>query len=367
MKIAVIADPLDNQNAGVHSYTRHMVNSLIENRGEHEIIVIREKKDPELEGCTQIAVPNVRWPIGYASLRLFFIVPCILRKLKVDAVIEPAHFGPFNLPSSIRRVTMIHDLTPILFPQWHRWHSQMLQRLFLKRILRRADIVLSNSDNTSADIIRTYPFTEGKVHTIKLGVDPFYQRTEERDELDKLGIGQNFFHFVGTIEPRKDLPTLLEAFDIFKRNDTENTQLVVAGGWGWKSEDVRQRLKDHPYRENILVTGFVDKVVLPQLHSHSISLIYPSKYEGFGLPVLECLACGGHVITARNSSLVEVGGDQAVYFNTSDAEQLVSCLRSALKKKKDARMIETRTRWAGSFRWEAYGRTLITFLEENYR
>ena len=123
MRIAVIADPLDNQNAGVHNYTRHMVDSLIRNRGDHEIILIRQRRDPDLEGCTQIVVPGIEWPIGYASLRLFFIVPRLLKKAQVDVVIEPAHFGPFNLPSSITRVTMIHDLNPVLFPHLHRWHS----------------------------------------------------------------------------------------------------------------------------------------------------------------------------------------------------------------------------------------------------
>jgi len=151
MKIAIIADPLDNQSAGVHTYTRQLVRSIAEFDTENEYILIREKKDPNLP-FEQIAIPNIHLPIGFSAFRLFFIIPLILRFKKIDAVLEPAHFGPFNLPKRIKRITMIHDLTPIIFPQYHRYHSQILQRIFLRRILRKADMILSNSQNTSKDL-----------------------------------------------------------------------------------------------------------------------------------------------------------------------------------------------------------------------
>ncbi|MGB3547350.1 MAG: hypothetical protein WBA17_10265, partial [Saprospiraceae bacterium] len=147
MKIAIIADPLDNQRAGIHVYTRELVYALLKYDRKNEYILIRERVDPELD-VRQIALPNVRLPIGYASLRLFFIVPHTLRRLGVDAVLEPAHFGPFNLPRRVRRITVIHDLTPLLLSSFHRYHSQLLQKIFLKRILRRASLILSNSRNT---------------------------------------------------------------------------------------------------------------------------------------------------------------------------------------------------------------------------
>ena len=132
MRVAILADPIDNQNAGIHVFTRKMVNAMIRNNPGHKIILIREKIDSNLKGVKQIALPNIHLPVGYASLRLFFIVPFVLHRNKADVVIEPAHFGPFNLLPKIKRVTIIHDLTPILFPNLHRWHSQFLQKIFLK-------------------------------------------------------------------------------------------------------------------------------------------------------------------------------------------------------------------------------------------
>ena len=103
MRIAIIADPIDNQNAGIHVFTKEMVDAMIRTNPGHEIILIREKRDPELKGAEQICLWNTRLPIGYASLRLFIMIPWLMIRKKVDVVIEPAHFGPFNLPKKIIR------------------------------------------------------------------------------------------------------------------------------------------------------------------------------------------------------------------------------------------------------------------------
>ena len=184
MKIAIIADPLDNQRGGVHVYTKNVVNALQDRLDEIELILIRERIDTSLsEKINQIAIPNTKLPIGYASFRLFVLIPNVLRKIKPDIVIEPAHFGPFNLKKSVKRVTVIHDLTPIIFPQYHRWHSQFLQRIFLKRILCNADMVISNSENTSNDLRRIYKCTQEKIGTIPLGYDRHFKPTQSTDYL----------------------------------------------------------------------------------------------------------------------------------------------------------------------------------------
>jgi glycosyltransferase involved in cell wall biosynthesis len=144
------------------------------------------------------------------------LIPLLINLKRVDAVIEPAHFGPFNLLPRIRRVTIIHDLTPILFPELHRWHSQFLQNRFLRGILRRTHLIVANSDNTAKDIARIYPEVAGKVHRIYPGRNETFAFREDAAVLDKYGVRRPYFLFVGTIEPRKNLLVLLEAFRIFK-------------------------------------------------------------------------------------------------------------------------------------------------------
>ena len=360
MKIAIIADPLDNQQAGVHTYTRHLVEALLSIDSGHELILVREKRDPNLTGAEQLVIPNTRLPIGFASFRLFVLVPLLLWWRGVDIVVEPAHFGPWNLPRRIKRVTMIHDLTPILFPQHHRWHSQLLQRIFLRGILRRTDLILSNSENTTRDLHKVFPFTQNKVATILLGRDPFFYSDERRTCLNEFRLDRPYFLSVGTIEPRKDLLTLLDAYRRFRDETGYIYLLVIIGGDGWKSESFQEALEEHPYKNQIWKMGYVSKECLRQWYSHSNALVYPSVYEGFGLPILEALSCGTNVICSDNSSLPEVGGELAYYFPTGDVEKLKEQMILISKGGTDvaARRQKGQERAQG-FSWKGYAEELL--------
>ena len=355
MRIAIIADPLDNQTAGVHTYTQNFVAALERYDHDNEYFLIRERKTGEFPRMKEIAIPNTRLPVGWASFRLFVLVPLVCRRLKVDAVVEPAHFGPWNLPRHIKRITVIHDLTPLLFPGMHRWHSQLLQRIFLRRIMKRADIVLANSNNTASDLIRFYPFTDGKVETIYLGRDSFFKPVDTTSALKAYNIEDTYLLFTGTIEPRKDLPTLLTAFEKFKAATESNVQLVIAGAKGWKTGGFEEALEQNKYKKDIVVTGYVTKTHLRELYSHCLCFIYPSVYEGFGFPVIEAMACGAPVIAAKNSSLTEVGGNEAIYFKTSDSEELFRQIKTLFNNrhtlgKEKAQHIN----WVEIFSWENY-------------
>lgn len=357
MKIAILADPIDNQKGGIHVYTRDFVNALIRNPGKLEILLVREKYDPELEGFVeQLIIPNIRWGLGLAALRLLFVVPFLLWRKGVDAVLEPAHFGPFNLPRRIRRITVMHDLTPILFPHYHHFHSHWLQKNFLSGILRRADLILSNSRHTQTDIEQHYPFTKGKVKTIYLGLSTPLGAVATREYLDQTGIHQPYWLAVGTIEPRKNLVRLLEAYTRFRDQHQERVQLVIAGQRGWKSEPFFEALEKHPWRSDILLTGFVPDEALPQLYSHAIGLVYPSEYEGFGFPVLEAMACACPVICSGSSSLPEVGGEVAFYADPHQPTQIAQQMHKLFTLKPQEREVlqAKALQRAAQFTWAAY-------------
>jgi len=362
MRIAILADPLDNQKAGVHVYSRELIKALVRQSPKYQYYIFRLQHDPELEGVEQVVLPAAKYP-GYMSLRMFGIIPYMVRKLKIDAVVELAHFGPFNLPRRVKRITVIHDLTPILFPHFHRFHSQLLQRIFLKKILRRASLVITNSQSTTNDVMKVYGIDEAKIATILLGKDDFYQRIEKKRALKEAKIDQPYFHFVGTIEPRKDLLTLLKGFTLFKEKTPSSVQLLIAGAKGWKSEAFYQALEEHPFREDIRLLGFVSKELLNTLHSHSLAMIYPSIYEGFGFPVLEALCCGGRVICTDNSSLPEVGGDLAVYFSTGDSVQLAERMQEVLEQPADEAYRARAAEWVATFSWMKYARQFELALE----
>ncbi|MCG8327581.1 MAG: glycosyltransferase family 4 protein [Chitinophagales bacterium] len=368
MKVAIIADPIDNQKGGIHVYTRELVKALATHSQHHEYLLLRERIDPDLEGIEQIAVPNFRWGLGIAALRQFFAVPWILARKGVDAVLEPAHFGPFNLPKRIHRITMMHDLTPILFPQYHNWHSQQLQKIFLPGILRRAKLVLSNSQNTTRDLHQHYPQTKNKTATILLGVDHIQrERTRQRTFLNQKEIQSPYWLSVGTIEPRKNLVRLLEAYRLFRDKHNEKTLLLIVGQKGWKSESFFEALEQHPYREDIILPGFVPDEALTELYSHALALIYPSEYEGFGFPVLEAYGCGCPVVCADNSSLPEVGGKWAFYHDAYDAHSIYQAMQS-LSNLSDTQRHQLQLeviKWADSFTWKKYVEEFEQVLSQN--
>lgn len=367
MKIAILADPLDNQSAGVHVYTKGLVNALIQYEQEHEYVLIREKKDPDLPSrIQQIVIPNYRFLLFFATLRLFFIIPLVLRWLNVDAVLEPAHFGPFNLPKRIRRITVIHDLTPLLFPQYHLWHSQVLQRIFLKRILKKTHLILTVSQNTRADLNRIFPFTTTKTTVIPPGRDPFFKPDPSKAALKRWQIDAPYFLFVGTIEPRKNLVFLLQAYQQFRARNEDRVLLLIVGGKGWKYQSFYDELASHPFKSDIYLMGYVDKMYLPALYTQSLALIYPSIYEGFGLPVLEAMACGAAVICSNRSSLPEVGGNAALYFDLENKLDLLNQMevivnnKSLLKAKKLLSLQQ-----AYLFSWQKYINAFVELLPQH--
>lgn len=363
LKIGIIADPLDNQRAGVHVFTRELIAALIRQGRANEIVLIRERHDPSL-AIKQIVVPNIRLPLGFASLRLFFLVPYLLRRAKVDAVFEPAHFGPFNLPKRIKRLTMIHDLTPLLFPQYHRWHSQILQKIFLPRILRQTNWVFTNSKHTARDLSRFFPETKVKTTAIYLGRGEAFKPTRDQSILDHYKLSEPYFITVGTIEPRKQLNTLLEAFKTFCSNNDSVVNLLIVGQKGWKTERFEEALANHPFKNRIRVTGYVPGNHLPVLYTHSQALIYPSEYEGFGLPIVEALACGTAVITADNSSLREIGEGSALFFPTADAAALANCMEKILRVPHDKQKYIAH---AAQFSWDTTARLFWNKVGEMVR
>lgn len=354
MRIIVLADPLDNQLAGIHHYTRNLVKHLAKVDKEQEYYILRRKKDSLFPHERQVIVKNYKFP-GYAAFRMFVLIPLKIRRLKANIVIEPAHFGPFNLPRKIKRITVIHDLTPILFSHLHRFHSQLLQKIFLKSILRRASLIITNSDSTTSDLIKYYPPSSSKTKRIYLGRDESLHFTGKRHTLhDQVGETQ-YFLYAGTIEPRKNLKTLLRAYTLFRKKTSLPHKLIIAGGKGWKSGSFFRQLEKHPYKDDIILTGYVSREDLASLYSNTEAFIFPSHYEGFGLPVVEAMSCGAACLLSTSSSLPEVGGKAALYFDPVDEDELSGLMIRItedrdLKKELSKKALEQ----AEKFSWDTY-------------
>jgi len=362
MKIAILGEPLDQQRAGIHVFTREMVKALIKNNNDHELILVRESEKNAIEGIRQLIVP--RFPF-FAAYRKFFEVPKKLNNLNIDLVLEPAQSGPLNLKRSIKRVTCIHDLTPVIYPHLHKFGSSFRQKLFLPRILKRTDLIIANSDNTARDLQRVYPFTKNKVRRLYPGKSGSYSPDTDTTALNKLNIDAAYFLCVGTIEPRKNHLQLLRAFRLFKENSQSDAKLVVIGERGWKFSDFDAELSRHPFKNDIVCPGYIDGEHLPALYTNAIASIYPSSYEGFGFPVLESMSCGTRVIIPRNSSLPEVGGEIADYYEEENDKSLSDKMSELFEYRDSGSEIESKLlKWSGKFSWEKFAAEFYKTIED---
>lgn len=367
MHIAIIADPLDKQSAGIHYLTKHLISNLIEIDKKNTYSIIRFKQDSSLVNHQSIALQNILPFVKNDPIRTFITLPLLLRKLNPDVVIEPAHFGPFNLPKKIKRVTIIHDLIPIKSSQFHPFLSHFLQKIFLPGILKRADLIITNSKCTTDDVIKYTPQAKQKIKSIYLGKEELFKPTNSRTALKKHDVKMPYFLNVGTIEPRKNLNTLLDSFEKFKSESKSDIQLIIIGNKGWKTKSFYQKIQNHPFKKDIKLLGYVDRNDLPDFYSNCLAFIYPSLYEGFGLPVLEAMACGAPCIVSKTSSLPEVGGDAVLYFNPQKIVELTEkmlliygnrAIRSSLK--------EIAITQASRFTWKKYAKDFITELENRF-
>ena len=363
MRIAFLADPLDRQYGGIHIYTKELLKALDKLDDKNEYIAIRSESKNDFEGIEEVVVSYSSFP-GYRIWRLFFQLPKLLTKKGVDIVVEPAHFGPFNLPKNIKRITVIHDMTVFLYPKHHVFLSQFLQRKALPRVLKKADHIITNSENTTKDLITYFPFAQNKTTSILLGKDESFKPQRDGDVLLNYKIIEPYILSVGTLEPRKNISTLIKAFDIFKNETGQQHRLVLIGKKGWKSRDIFEAIDQSPFKNEIIWLGFVSKKELPVFYSMAEMLIYPSIYEGFGLPVLEAMACGTPVITSEISSLPEVGGNAVVYINPNSITELSQAIRELCSdaEKRD-KYSQLGLAQAAKFSWEKTAREFIKTFE----
>jgi len=243
------------------------------------------------------------------------------------------HAGPLLVQAGKRAavVVTVYDLTPIRFPEFH-VRSNLFTIQELRRRLDRADLVMVPSSSTAKDLEDLGLVPQQKVRVVPLGVDGCFKpvASENRGMLARFGLDCEYILNVGAIEPRKNLPRLLQAFRILKDRHRISHKLAVAGPRGWKDEEILQSVQQLKLSDSVVFTGYVSDEMLNLLYNHAALLVYPSLYEGFGLPPLEAMAAGCPVAVSNISSLPEVVGDAGVYFDPLAVEDIARAIYQIL-------------------------------------
>lgn len=345
-KIGISTAFLGNLRAGTWQYTRHLLEGVTGRKG----FTVLDRESRELAGLGL----NVRnYPGGGKSLaKLFwpnFILPQRAAADRLDLVHCTTPYGTF-MPCRYKNVITICDVTPLLFPAAHGRMNVWHHRHLLPSILRRADHVITISEASRHDIVRLYRLSEEKVTVTKLAADRrFFQKVVPQTDR---AVERPYIFNVGTLEPRKNLPCLLRAFAAARGRGLPH-RLVITGASGWSDSHLARVVDDLHLQQDVFFTGFVDDELLPGLYAGADFVVYPSLYEGFGLPVLEAMASGTPVITSNISSLPEVAGDAALLVDPlSDAELCSAMLKLAGDEALCAAMRDLGRKQAAGFSWQ---------------
>jgi glycosyltransferase involved in cell wall biosynthesis len=258
----------------------------------------------------------------------------------------------------IRSVFTLHDLIFQFDPNSHKTLNIAFLKTMMPRFLKAADAIIAVSENTKRDAINLYGIPADKIHVIYEGVDPKFTPIAEPDRLSqiraKYHLPDRFILHVGTIEPRKNLPLLFEAAAQIKEH------IVVAGKLGWLTDPILAKVKELGVEDRVTFTGFIADDDLPALIAAATVLAMPSKYEGFGLPILEALACGTPVVASNAASLPEVGGNAVLYAWHDDVRSWIRLLTLALDDAELRGWLRERgLRQAAKFRWADMARQTL--------
>ncbi len=270
------------------------------------------------------------------------------------------HSPHYTMPhrSKSPTVVTIHDLTFFTNPEWHERSKVPFFRRAISYAATHADVLVTISEFTARQLDAQVP-RHAPVVVANMGVDLDRFTTDSSGDQElllahELPAERPYIFFLGTVEPRKGIDVLLEAFEEVARNDPE-VELWLAGQPGWGVKEIETRIASHGARSRIRRLGFVEEVALPALLRQSRAVVYPSRGEGFGMPVLEALACGARVVTSSDTVMSEIAGDAALLARAGDANQLADVITIALTMSREERALRARRSRARAetFTWDA--------------
>ncbi len=352
MIVGFDATTLAGHMSGVGYYTARLMESLANGAGEGvvgRLLVLSNRDLPvtshgKLEVCAER-----RFPVR--SFWMQFLLPGLLHRLRPDLV----HFTNYLAPAVCRTpyVVSVHDMTLELLPAHHTLKKRLLTSSLVPRIARGARLVLTPSESTRRDVVRLLGVDDARIRVVPYAPGPLFRPTPQPPN-ERWDLRGPYFLSVGTLEPRKNLARVLRAFDKVSALLPEH-RLVLVGQRGWKCDDVLREVER--LGPKVVLLGYVPEEDLPALYTHATALVYASLYEGFGLPVVEAMACGAPVLTSASSSMAEVAEGAALLVDPTDVDAIAEglhALATDASLRQDLR--ERGKRRVSAYSWERTGR-----------
>jgi glycosyltransferase involved in cell wall biosynthesis len=372
MRVGLDGYPLSEPRTGVGHYTLELARALALNSPSNQFELVSPAPfapDAQEEiaraglsnlHTTSLKTSSIRghwWSMG---------LPLYARKAGFDVF----HGTNFDLPLWKRRrsVVTIHDLSALLHKDKHRSRLVRRARVRLPLVVRIADLIIADTESVKREICEHLGVKPARVVTIPLAARDCFQPLHPAETIrtrQRLGIEEDFLLFVGTLEPRKNLLTLLKALVRITGQTPLRPQLVIAGGEGWLMDESFAFIREAALGDRLCLTGYLADDELRALYSSCKAFIYPSLYEGFGLPPLEAMACGAPVIASRIPALEETLGSAAHLFEPTNVDALAKGIVDLLQDESQRQRLQLAGRQrAAEFSWERTARQTLAVYEK---
>lgn len=323
---------------GIGWFARETLSRITRDHPEHQFIFIFDRPYASefvfSENVKPIVLcPPTRHPFLW-YLWFEFQIPRILKKYKVDLFFSPD--GYLSLGTSVRQLAAIHDINFAHRPKDLPWLTAKYYNYFFPRFARKARRIVTVSFFSKEDILRTYKIGSDKIDVVYNGVNTLYTPTSEVEKVEakaRYSAGKEYFLFIGSLHPRKNICGLLRAYDAFRTSVETDTKLVIIGESMFKSNDIELTYEGMRYKDDVIFTGRLSNEELHQVLGASLALTFVPFFEGFGVPVIEAMNAGVPVICSNTTSLPEVGGHAVLYVDPFSLNQIRDAMIKIFQEK----------------------------------
>jgi Glycosyltransferase len=343
MHIGINAQLLSNsqnyRNGGVSRYIRYLLTNLAQQPGDHEytVFVNGQEVGEQLAQHPQITYVAAPWSEKYPAARIAweqFTLPTLIRQRHIDILHSPVNVLPERLPRQCAGIITLHDLAFLRYPQTLTRAKRLYHQTLTVHSIKRATMIIAVSESTKRDTHELIGIPNERIQTIYTCIDKRFTNVLNTEEVQKFrgehGLSAGFILYLGTLEPRKNISTLIDAYARLRKEHGRTEKLVLAGGKGWLYNDIFAKVQQLGLEQEVLFPGFIADKEQPLWYQAASVFAYPSLYEGFGIPVAEALACGTPVVTSNVSSLPEAGGENALCVDPYDSGALSAALLRTL-------------------------------------
>lgn len=365
-------------HSGIEEYASQILEEIIKLGKDDEFVLYynafsKERADFDWMREKNVSLEEFRWPNQFLNYSFLLGWPKVDKLLGgVDAFFSP-HFLNSATTKKCKKIITFHDLSFLRHPEFFPWRKRYWHFMQnIKKQAQEADKIIAISESTKNDLIDLYEIKEEKIKVIYSGINSQFGPITDENYLksikEKYKLPDNFILYLGTIEPRKNIESVIEAFELIKENKFSpynDLKLVIAGGFGWLYGNILKRAKSSPYAGDIIFTGAMNGDDRAGIYSMAKLFIFPSFFEGFGFPPLEAMACGVPTITSNCSSLPETVGDGAIMIDPYRPEEIAIATREIFNDEKLKNLlIQKGLEQIKKFSWENCAEETLKFIKK---